>query len=170
MKSQVNVLPKKCNRAGWPAGPWDSEPDYEGWISTGERGDDYPLRCEIWRMPDLGHLCGYVIVPAGHPWCGLGCLGEPAPVDVHGGITFARAPTHGDGWVLGFDCAHAGDFYPADHVQRAYSRSGVYRDCAYVRAECEKLAQQVREQLDAIERAGIPQRTPSVGEAWEPGI
>jgi hypothetical protein len=35
----------------------------------------------------LGHRCGYVRIPNGHPWHGLS---EPEEADVHGGITFAE--------------------------------------------------------------------------------
>jgi hypothetical protein len=38
------------------------------------------------------HYCGYVTVPAGHPWHGLGYAKPPiVDIDVHGGITYAEA-------------------------------------------------------------------------------
>jgi hypothetical protein len=94
------------------------------------------LPCLIKRHDQLGHLCGYVGVPAGHPWHGLhyDAVGNgPKPddydeewwIDVHGGLTYANGctghdpatsichvPNDGepdDVWWLGFDCAHAGD-------------------------------------------------------------
>lgn len=63
-------------------------------------------------------------------------------IDVHGGLTWAEdcpgGGSPGNGlWWLGFDCAHAGDNCPN------YNGRGVYRDAAFVRVECEGLAQQL---------------------------
>jgi hypothetical protein len=76
---------------------------------------------------------------------------EPKPtaelvLNVHGGITYTEnhAPRQDpDGfWWFGFDCAHAGDLSP----KYGDFGDGVYRDMAYVEAECRSLA----EQLDTI--------------------
>ena len=67
-------------------------------------------------------------------------------------------------WWFGFDCGHVGDFSPemddpeSDHNQKmdalypdwnarhaAYSANKVYRDIDYVKAETERLAEQLRE-------------------------
>lgn len=63
-----------------------------------------------------GYRCGYVRLPAGHPWHGAGyCDSIVEGVGVHGGLSFAKAdkPCHkpgpDDAWWLGFDCAHTGD-------------------------------------------------------------
>lgn len=76
----------------------------------------------------MGHWCGYVGVPEGHPLFGQG--DSDGLFAVHGGITFAgacqedkehgvcHAPLPGRPekvWWLGFDCAHAGDLMPG-HV------------------------------------------------------
>lgn len=97
------------------------------------------LDCAVLLMTNMGHRCGYVAVPEGHPWFGLGyfdavdgrkmprdakgCPDFFAPtdidhedrieahIDVHGGITFS-AEASGDldrGWWFGFDCAHLDD-------------------------------------------------------------
>jgi hypothetical protein len=42
---------------------------------------------------------------------------------------------------LGFDCSHAGDLSPGRGPQFSHER---YRDVAYVRAEVESLAAQLR--------------------------
>ncbi len=95
----------------------------------------------------LGHLCGYLKVPDGHPWLGL----SYSDIDccVHGGLTFKE-----DNWV-GFDCAHAGDSPRQDHpfvVQYAaqfpmlcgsYGGS-TYRDIAFVLRELALLYEQAR--------------------------
>jgi hypothetical protein len=144
------------------------------------RDEETGLPCLIVRGP-VGALCGYVGVPVGHPWHGLGYddVGNgPEPEDydpdwypdVHGGLTYAGACRHtsdpasgichvpepgepDDVWWLGFDCAHYGDktniSSPA-HIRDRYPHAGdVYRDVAYVKAECARLAQQ------AAKAAGI---------------
>lgn len=49
---------------------------------------------------------GYVDVPEGHPWHGLG-YEDLADVDVHGGLSYSD--TEGTLWRVGFDCGHADD-------------------------------------------------------------
>jgi hypothetical protein len=130
----------KIDRAGWPAGPWDGEPDRLEW-----RDEVTGLLCLISRG-GLGAWCGYVGVPVEHPWCGMGYDAvNGLGVDVHGGLTYARvnAPVDfvapGAAWWLGFDCGHWQDVTPL----RVYSGpTDAYRDVAYVRAEVTKLAAQ----------------------------
>lgn len=62
------------------------------------------------------HYCGYVIVPDGHPMHKRHYSWEElveAGVSVHGGVTwqgFANwADDDIDGYLVGFDCNHAGD-------------------------------------------------------------
>jgi hypothetical protein len=64
--------------------------------------------CEIKRHDRLGHLCGYVTVPFGHPAHALTYF-DPLleGIDVHGGLTYSDNGKHG------FDCAHAGDYVPS---------------------------------------------------------
>lgn len=119
--------------------PWETEPNELKWTdkATG-------LLCWIVRIrpESMGHLCGYVAVPAGHPIRGNWC----DDFDVHGGVTWS-APLEGSTkWWVGFDCAHVGDFCPAwaddPHMQGLFKDS-LYRDIEYVKAECTKLARQI---------------------------
>lgn len=143
----------KVDRDGWPAGPWDSEPDRLEWRD--ERAVPV-LPCIIVRN-DLGGLCGYVGVPAGHPWHGKDYDGQGVVADVHGGLTYANecaghvchAPRPGesdDTWWLGFDCVHSGDLAPGMMRYRSGGsvRGDSYRDVTYVRAEIARLADQAR--------------------------
>ena len=60
------------------------------------------------RTVDLGHRCGYVALPKGHPLFGKGwdeCYDIAPMLDVDGGITFAEGTD--DTWILGWDAAHA---------------------------------------------------------------
>lgn len=104
---------------------------------------------------NMGYRCGYVRVPAGHPWHGKGyddvCRVDGEWVDVHGGLTFAEADTdcgkggEDNAWWLGFDCAHAGDA-PDPGLPGYYDRlafpGDTVRDTAYAEAQCKLLAEQ----------------------------
>ena len=60
------------------------------------------------RKNDLGHRCGYVALPKGHPLFGKSgdaCYYIAPDLDVDGGITFANGTD--DMWILGWDAAHA---------------------------------------------------------------
>lgn len=52
--------PGPFNKSAWGEGPWQHEPDYLSFIHAG-------LRCRIVRS-HLGAFCGYVRLPAEHPW------------------------------------------------------------------------------------------------------
>ena len=147
---------------GWPAGPWDGEPDKVQWpdAATG-------LPCLAVRNPRFGNWCGYVGLPPGHQMHGKGCSDDGLDFDVHGGLTFAAPCSPGDDetqgichipapgepdhvWWFGFDCAHAWDFSPQDvkyEAERGYPFTIMadqqYRTLAYVRQQCVALAAQV---------------------------
>jgi hypothetical protein len=52
------------DRTGWPAGPWDGEPDRATWVH-----DETGARCTLRRGP-LGSWCGYVGLRPNHPAAG----------------------------------------------------------------------------------------------------
>jgi hypothetical protein len=148
----------KIDRAGWPAGEWDTEADRYEWRSR-------ELPCLILRN-SMGGLCGYVGIPAGHPWHVQPSSDDlDSVVSVHGGITFmhrgcsenvCHVPQPGETedllWV-GFDCCHAGDALPVRAMMERkyaavrdalpYERFETYRNITYVRAEVESLVEQV---------------------------
>lgn len=133
---------------GWPAGPWDDEPDEALWTDAATG-----LPCMALRH-HLGHWCGYVGLPPEHPLYGKGYSNEGMVFEVHGDLTFAgrikliNEPNNN--WWLGFDCAHYCDFSPND-VKNAADRGypfeilpdQQYRTQAYVQEQCAKLAAQV---------------------------
>jgi hypothetical protein len=155
---------QRIDKSKWGVGPWQDEPDRLEWRHAG-------LPCLIVRG-QLGALCGYVGVPPGHRYHGVG-HDDVEGVGAHGGLTYAEGcrgeichvPAPGepdDVWWLGFDCAHAFDYVPGLHAQlreicerehnplvdvtdaRAGPMFGeVYRDLAYVKAEVEDLAEQL---------------------------
>jgi hypothetical protein len=153
-------------RASWPPGEWDSEPDLVEWR---DEATGYP--CLIVRGP-VGSLCGYVGVPPEHP-----CHGKPygevdGQVNAHGGLTFSNSCQEGgdichvplpgepaEVWWFGFDCAHSGDVSPGllairrkmgeDHPELAdFERSGMWRETyktiAYVQGEATTLAAELK--------------------------
>lgn len=98
---------------------------------------------------NLGYRCGYVRVPAGHPWHGKS--DEEIDCDAHGGLTFSAPDTPcdkggaDDGWWIGFDCAHYGDAQdpalPASFKMQTFGDQTV-RTQDYVEAECRSLCEQ----------------------------
>jgi len=123
----VNPLIDKSN---WPPGPWDDEPDKVQWEdeATG-------MPCLAVRNR-LGAWCGYVGVPQGHRFHGVGYddvwLASPEETDYppsHHELTFSNSCMEGvpeaqgichvvepgeddHVWWLGFDCAHGSDLIP----------------------------------------------------------
>ena len=136
-----------ADRTGWPAGPWDGEPDDVRW-----RDEASGLPCIALRHPRRGHWCGYVGIPAGHPSHGKDWSDVDEHYSVHGGLTYSGAcdsefgvchvPEPGetdDFWWFGFDCAHWRDLAPAvgDPLDEEY------RSIGYVRRQCSGLAAQL---------------------------
>jgi len=82
------------------------------------------------ESPAVG-INGYAMVPEGHPWSsGFPKPGSDefgwAPLDevltVHGGVTYAQHP-----WI-GFDTAHAWDWWPAAYDKLGISSRYLYAD------------------------------------------
>jgi hypothetical protein len=111
---------------------WESEEDVYKWETNG-------FECLILRQ-ETGHLCGYVAVPKGHKLCGVTWLSyttDSGYPDIHGGINYTSFMRNDESkWWIGFDCAHGGDLIPG----HTYASNGIYRNVAYVRNECLKLA------------------------------
>lgn len=153
----------------WPAGPWMEEPDRVLWKDPASG-----LDCLMRRNP-MGAWCGYVGVGPSHPAHGQGIYeidvsvhggvtyAEPCQEDAkETGVCHVPAPGEPEHlWWIGFDCAHAGDRVPSfghraagydvltqltDGLMGTMTGSGEeYRDQAYVKAEVEKLAGQLKE-------------------------
>lgn len=163
---------------------WNTEVLPAPWTHAG-------LDCAMVRAQEIGHLCGYVRIPEGHPLFGVD-YGAPVPdalqdiakaaqdgpigkrgiievfclalggdfhtgtiFNVHGGVTYSRQD--GDhlppGFWYGFDCGHTRDLSPYVWERYPDFRRGdeVYRDVAYVRAECESLAEQLADMMRLCE-------------------
>lgn len=96
---------------------------------------------------EMGHRCGYVTVPKGHP-----CEGKDytdLDVHVHGGLTYSNGPQ------FGFDCAHLYDakdpslmsdeFRKIHEMWPRFDEGGTVKTLEFCVAECEKLAAQLKE-------------------------
>lgn len=151
MKNEVEAVRwySTVDKTAWPPGPWQTEPDKVQWVDR-----ETALDCLAVRQRRLGHWCGYVGVPPGHPFYGIvydacpvaGCAElwcEHRPetlLEIHGGITYSGACQEGDEatsichvpldgrpdevWWFGFDCAHSGDLCPSYYNQIAPVSSG----------------------------------------------
>lgn len=145
--------------------PWETEPDFFEFVD-----EDTGYRCFIQRHPELKHLCGYVELPKKHKLYGETNVGNEflLNLDVHGGVTYAgekrikRSTLTGwfNEWydkrpifliyeyVVGFDCAHAGDYSPYSLPLLGMNKiigDETYKDIEYVTNECKKLAKQLKE-------------------------
>lgn len=93
----------------------------------------------------MGFRCGYVHVPAGHPWAGKHY--DDVNADAHGGLTYCDDEEDGGSW-FGFDCAHCDDAMdpslPDSKGMAKYMGhlSGTIRTQEYVQGECESLCEQ----------------------------
>lgn len=125
---QVERAIEWIDKSGWGPGEWQAERwDKVQWTDAASG-----LACLAVREPEIGHWCGYVGVPEGHPAHGLGkAEAEGLGISAHGGLTFAgpcqegteaeltgvcHTPRPGQPervhW-LGFDMAHVRDLKPA---------------------------------------------------------
>lgn len=123
-------------------------------IVEDERWEHAGFTCRLVGL-DMGHRCGYVLIPDGHPWHAVndtrdGPLGN---VDVHGGVTWTGPLDPDDNWWIGFDCAHLGDAKDPALMPAEYRAlfAGAGRDYAstvksaeYVKGETNRLAEQAR--------------------------
>jgi hypothetical protein len=118
--------------------PWEAEPNHLLFDSHG-------YVCEIRRHPNFGTLNGYVYIPLEHP---VAQAKIPEDVlNVHGGITYWDE--RNGSFVVGFDCAHAGDVLPYRIDPTLDYADDTYKDIAFVTNELENLAQQLKEKEDA---------------------
>jgi len=120
------------------------EGDYHEWIYTAKNG--LKIECLIRRNNTLA-LCGYVVITSDNKLYGLDYDHLYSQIDthVHGGLTYSDEGE--GGWVIGFDCAHAGDLCPAFPYY-----DGVYRTKEFVISECEKLAEAISKFSGVIKR------------------
>jgi hypothetical protein len=126
--------------------PWEHEPNLEEWVH-----DLTGYKCTVMRHGTLGHLNGYVAIPKGHKMHGQHY--DNVGVEVHGGLTYTELDKETGEWVVGFDCAHAGDFSPRlvatlltyTETDIRHHMVDTYRTFEWVKEEVVKLAKQLGE-------------------------
>lgn len=134
------------DKSDWPRGEWDGEPDKVQW-----QDEETGLPCVAIRNDTLGHWCGYVGLPSGHPGFRKDYDDEVFDgIDVHWGLTYAsetRPEYDGiaDHWIVGFDCAHLNDLLPGTLRRYGSGAEDTYRNLRFVQSECRKLAAQLKE-------------------------
>ena len=113
-----------------------------------------------------GIRCGYIKLLPGHPWHGASYLDLADSAKAHRGLTFSDADeAGGDGWWIGFDCAHPGDAFGwalAVESQRQvfeavpssfnFDSKGIVRTTEYVKDELKKLGKQAAEAIALVSR------------------
>ena len=107
------------------------------------------LKAHVIATP-MGHRCGYVGVPEGHPMYGKHY--DEVDVDVHGGLTYSNDE---DGlWTFGYDCGHWDDAKDPELMSDEYKKvfrdfprliEGTIKTLDFCVTECEALAKQLEE-------------------------
>lgn len=83
-----------------------------------------------------GHLCGYV----GLSGKSLKKFDAESDIDCHGGITYRQGGQQYfglEGYFIGFDCAHLGDWTP-------FSTEGIYKTIDFVLCEIRQIIRQLK--------------------------
>jgi len=99
----------------------------------------------IVQHPMVGHLCGYVVIPEGH----ILYQKDYNVIDVyiHGGLTYSGSlPGTEEGYCVGFDCAHAGDWIPGLDLD-----GETYKDITFVESELKSLINQIINLVKEVE-------------------
>jgi hypothetical protein len=127
--------------------PWEQEPQQaEEWVDA-----DTGYECSIWRNPNMGHLCGYVGIPKGHPCYGVD-YNDMDGIEVHGGLTYSEVADERQVHVFGFDAGHGGDFSPGLALTMfringrfsAWNERDTYRTWAYMKEQVLSLCNQLK--------------------------
>ncbi|MGZ3349144.1 MAG: hypothetical protein ACXU89_09390 [Xanthobacteraceae bacterium] len=131
------------DKSKWPEGDWTTEPDREIFVTS------EGLDAAVLRHPSLGHLCGYVGVPPGHPLHGRAYdeVYDIIDPEVHGGLTYSENGLEDLGenpaaWYFGFDCAHCYDVSPGMLKYGAHP-AATYRTFSYVKRQIAALSKQI---------------------------
>lgn len=148
----------------WGCGEWVKERDF---ISFTYKN----IECKILRIafeePKIfhmfgGYLNGYVSVPSDHPYYQKKY--EDMEIECHGGLTFGQCS---DSHLIGFDCAHSGDYVPSSEMHRKKYKfreifpsplpphlehnilfNPVYRNIQFCIGECKSIVDQIIEKSE----------------------
>jgi hypothetical protein len=154
MKDGWLNVPDLRDKKKWGDGPWQTEPEEEGFEYKG-------YWCSMIRN-SFGAWCGYVLLPEDHPFSKLESHLDIDNIEVHGGITYGQNVTLEEngrkGYMIGFDCAHYGDYIPTQKITNDFLKQecpswpqlesvteheDIYRDIEFVRNEIKNMVDQI---------------------------
>ena len=112
MQNEDHLFTSEDKMSWFGYGEWVEEPDIVEFTYKGHQ-------CKVFRVVARepyarpvcmfgGHLCGYVRVPADHPYHYKKF--EDMEIDCHHGLTWGECS---NGHWIGFDCAHSTDYVPS---------------------------------------------------------
>lgn len=113
-------------------------------------------KCKGYRyiILSLGtHPTAYIEIPKGHHLCGWDC--DDIDIDVHGGLTYARHELMGidsENWYIGWDYAHAGDYYGA----YGFTRNDKKWTTKEIENECRDAINELIDKYDQEKDTDIP--------------
>jgi hypothetical protein len=138
----------------WGAGEWVEESDLARF--TYKEVSCIVRRCAV-REPFAkeehisgGYLCGYIELPLDSTY--INCVYDDIPIDCHGGLTFKEEN------LIGYDCAHSGDYNPSIELFKKQNPSSLdipkelkkysifnptYRNMEYCIQECKSMVDQL---------------------------
>jgi len=103
----------------------------------------------------MGHLCGYLTLPLGHPWDKAGHY-DYIDADVHGNLTYAEWEEDGR-YTVGFDCGHSGDAKDPQYMNKEYREATRgFMESGHIWAEFEVL-----EELRDLHRQAVKAEKPT---------
>lgn len=153
----THAFSKAQKERWWGSGEWVEEPDFANFTYKG-------IRCIVRRSAikepyaeeehiSGGYLCGYIELPEGSPYADKNY--DDIPIDCHVGLTFKEYN------VIGYDCAHSGDYNPSiEHFKKKMPPSvfsipeelkkysifnPVYRNMEYCIQQCKSMVDQLLE-------------------------
>lgn len=95
----------------------------------------------------------YIEIPKGHHLCGWDC--DDIDIDVHGGLTYADHNLMGidsENWYIGWDYAHAGDYYGA----YGFTRNDKKWTTKEIENECRRAINELIDKYDQEKDIDIP--------------
>lgn len=146
----IHELTSDEKLAAWGNGEWVEEPEYleftyKGYLGIVKRVYHYWNPGKI----ELGHLCGYVQIPEGHPWHGKDH--DDIDADCHGGLTWSGANDAGL-YLVGFDCGHSMDICPGTEKFMIQSKEELAKRFPWLSPATSKLFVGAYKNLEFVKR------------------
>lgn len=98
-----------------------------------ERTFSYGRYVGLVVFTDMGHRCGYVVLPKGEEEKYKGIELYDIPISCHGGVTYFEQGhdfLDTEQWLIGFDCAHLNDKRDMESLKKYFSDNESAMRCA----------------------------------------